>query len=96
MMDGVFSWLCTHAEKYYCDRKLPRPSNEMLCGQFACYNVYQTKDNKYLSLGALEPQFWAAFCKAIGVEEFIERQFDEGDRAEEIIDQVTKIILAQL
>ena len=93
MMDGVFSWLCTHAEKYYFDRKLPRPSNEMLSGQFACYNVYETKDGKYLSVGALEPQFWSAFCKAIEKEEFIERQFDTGEKAEELIKLVEKVIL---
>jgi len=92
MMDGVFSWLCTHAEKYYADRQLPRPSNEMLSGRYACYNVYATKDGKYLSLGALEPQFWSAFCKAIGKDEFIERQFEAGDGSEELIRQVEGII----
>jgi|LDZU01.1.fsa_nt_gi crotonobetainyl-CoA:carnitine CoA-transferase CaiB-like acyl-CoA transferase len=95
MMDGVFSWLCTHAGKYYFDRMLPQPSNEMLSGQFACYNVYKTKDNKYLSLGALEPQFWSAFCRAIGRVDFIERQFERGEKAKKTIEHVSEILLTR-
>ena len=29
------------------------------------YDFYQTKDDQYLSFGGLEPQFFAAFCRAI-------------------------------
>ena len=32
----------------------------------ACYNVYETRDGQYITLGAIEPHFWSAFCKAIG------------------------------
>ncbi len=37
----------------------------MLTGDALCYNVYETKDGRYLSLAALEPKFWRAFCDAI-------------------------------
>ena len=30
--------------------------------------VYRTKDDKYLSVGALEPKFWSAFNAAVGRE----------------------------
>lgn len=32
------------------------------------YDVYETADNKYVSVGAVEPQFYAAFIDAIGVD----------------------------
>jgi alpha-methylacyl-CoA racemase len=32
------------------------------------YDVYETADGRHVSLGALEPQFWSAFCERIGVE----------------------------
>lgn len=35
------------------------------------YDFYQTKDDKYLSFGALEPKFFEKFCKLIGKEEWI-------------------------
>jgi alpha-methylacyl-CoA racemase len=33
-------------------------------GQHACYNVYRTQDGELVALGALEPKFWQAFCRA--------------------------------
>ena len=36
-----------------------------LNGQIARYNIYETKDNKYLALGALEDKFWKKFCDII-------------------------------
>ena len=35
-------------------------------GKHACYNVYRTKDDQLVALGALEPKFWQAFCRATG------------------------------
>lgn len=40
------------------------------------YNVYECADGKWLSLGSLEPQFWAALCRLVGREDMIERQSD--------------------
>jgi crotonobetainyl-CoA:carnitine CoA-transferase CaiB-like acyl-CoA transferase len=37
----------------------------MLTGKLACYNLYQTADDEYVALAALEPNFWAAFCTAV-------------------------------
>lgn len=30
------------------------------------YGIYETKDGRYVSLGALEPKFWSNFCHAVG------------------------------
>jgi crotonobetainyl-CoA:carnitine CoA-transferase CaiB-like acyl-CoA transferase len=91
MMDGAMAWLCMYAGKYFADGKSPRPSSELLTGQFACYNVYETKDGGYMSLGALEPQFWSAFCKAVDREDLIKVQFAPGKEARELIAEVEKI-----
>lgn len=37
-----------------------------LTGGIVCYNVYPTRDGKYVTLAALEPPFWAAFCQTVG------------------------------
>ena len=34
------------------------------------YAVYDTKDNKYVSVGTLEYKFWKRFCEVIGKEEW--------------------------
>ena len=43
-----------------------------LSGRYACYNVYQAHDGIYVSLGALEPQFWENFCMAIERPDLVE------------------------
>jgi len=48
------------------------------------YNVYQTKDGKYLSIGVVEPWFYENLCQLLGREDFIEHQYAEGEKREEI------------
>ncbi|HUF24008.1 MAG TPA: CaiB/BaiF CoA-transferase family protein [Vicinamibacterales bacterium] len=45
-------------------------------GSFACYNVYECGDGKWLALGALEQHFWARFAERIGHAEWAPRQYD--------------------
>jgi crotonobetainyl-CoA:carnitine CoA-transferase CaiB-like acyl-CoA transferase len=39
---------------------------ELLNGGNASYQVYRTRDGRFLTVGALEPKFWSAFNTAIG------------------------------
>jgi len=43
----------------------PAPRNLMLNGRYVCYQLYRTADDRWMSLAALEPKFWAAFCAAV-------------------------------
>ena len=54
----------------------------MLSHRYACYNVYQTKDGRYLSIGALENRFWKELCEFFQVPEYTKLQYDEGRRKE--------------
>ena len=40
-----------------------------------CYRPYRCADG-WVTLGALEPKFWQAFCRGVGREDLIERQLD--------------------
>jgi crotonobetainyl-CoA:carnitine CoA-transferase CaiB-like acyl-CoA transferase len=53
-----------------------------LSGRYACYQVYETKDGRYLSLGALEPKFWENACRTLGREDLIPLQFAGSAQAE--------------
>jgi len=48
------------------------------------YNVYQTKDGKYISVGSVEPWFYANLCRALGREDYIDHQYAEGEKRDEI------------
>jgi len=93
MLDGALASSVFSVAKYFVDGKNPKPANELLTGRFACYNIYRTKDGRYMSLGALEPKFWSAFCNAIGREELIKDQFTAGRKAEELISEIEKVFL---
>ena len=43
----------------------PRPGETPLTGEYPWYDVYETSDGRYVTIGALEPQFWRAFCDAV-------------------------------
>ena len=77
MLDGALSLLSyTLGEWSGGDGKLPIRGGELLTGGYATYNNYKCKDDRYVSLGALEDKFWASFCRKLGVEEYIPLQMD--------------------
>src|SRR5699024_8111146 len=56
----------------YLSTNIPENRGEqMLSGGLAAYAVYETKDGRWLSVGALEPKFWKVFCHAIERSDFI-------------------------
>lgn len=62
----------------------PEPCAMTLNGRFPCYGLYRTKDNGYMSLGALEPKFWVNFCEAVGREDLMGGQFGGPDVVSEM------------
>src|SRR5262249_28149152 len=53
---------------------------EQLTGGHACYNVYETRDGRWLTIGAYEPHFWATLCRAVGREDLTPHQWAEGEQ----------------
>ncbi len=91
MLDGSFAWLPVPVGKTLSDGEDPKPGDSFLTGRYACYRVYETKDGRYMGLGALEPQFWEAFCKLVNREDLVRNQFAEGEKQEHLIYEVSKI-----
>ena len=55
----------------------PRGAN-LLDGGAPFYSTYETADGKHISLGPLEPKFFATLAAALGLDErFVKRQYDE-------------------
>jgi crotonobetainyl-CoA:carnitine CoA-transferase CaiB-like acyl-CoA transferase len=75
MADGALSWLTMVAGAYLCDGEVPRRGVGQLTGRFVCYLPYEAADG-YITMGALEPQFWARFCAGVGREDLVARQFE--------------------
>jgi crotonobetainyl-CoA:carnitine CoA-transferase CaiB-like acyl-CoA transferase len=77
MSDGVMSLANLAVSETLSSGEAPRPGRYYLNGALPCYNVYQTADDKWLSIGCMEPWFWAKLCTRLGCEQFAEVQFDE-------------------
>lgn len=77
MTDAMMAMLPFVAGFHWVFGAPPEKGNALLSHRYACYNIYQTKDAKYISLGALEPRFWEAVCHYFEVPEYIPLQFDE-------------------
>ncbi|MGW6663502.1 MULTISPECIES: CoA transferase [Peribacillus] len=84
MMDGAVTWLYASASDYFASGKVPERGGNRLDGQYAFYQVYETKDNKYLSVGASEEKFWKKICELIGKPEWIELHGGNDDVQEQL------------
>jgi alpha-methylacyl-CoA racemase len=75
MADGALSWLALVAGRYLCDGEVPRRGLLELAGGLVCYRPYPCKDG-WVTLGALEPKFWANWCNGVDRGDLVEKQFE--------------------
>jgi crotonobetainyl-CoA:carnitine CoA-transferase CaiB-like acyl-CoA transferase len=75
MFDGSLSLLAMLAAEMLAGGPVPRRGELRLSGGIVCYRPYRCADG-YVTLGALEPKFWAAFCRGVGREDLAEHAFD--------------------
>jgi crotonobetainyl-CoA:carnitine CoA-transferase CaiB-like acyl-CoA transferase len=92
---GVIWWLTHLAPAYFATGKPPERGGTFLTGYYPFYNVYETKDGKYISLGCLEEHFWRNLCKALGKEDLAEYQWATGEKREEIFRQLREAFKAK-
>jgi alpha-methylacyl-CoA racemase len=75
MFDGSLSWLALVAAKYLADGVAPGRGELELAGGLLCYRPYACRDG-WVTLGALEPKFWQEWCRGVGREDLVEKQFE--------------------
>jgi len=79
MLAGVQSFLTVPLAEYHAHGHEPQAREEVLSGRYACYNIYEASDGRWLAVGALEPKFWAELCRRLDCADLIPLQFSEGD-----------------
>jgi crotonobetainyl-CoA:carnitine CoA-transferase CaiB-like acyl-CoA transferase len=90
MADGSLSWLAMVAATYFADGTIPHRGDLPLAGSLVCYRPYECADG-WVTLGALEPKFWQAWCRGVGREDLIVRQFERpGSEAHEQVKEIFK------
>ncbi len=91
MTDGLLGLLALPQELCGRSGSEPRRADDLLSHRYACYNVYQTADQRYLAVGALEHRFWKQLCTLLDIPDYADRQYDESCR-QELIDVLQEAI----
>ena len=94
MMDGALSWLTIHAGEFVATGADPSWSEMHLSGKYPCYRIYPAADG-YVTVGALEPQFWKALCEALGKVDLLDDAFAMGERRDEVVSELSELFVTK-
>jgi len=91
MTDGAFATLNILPEigEYLINGVVPKRGEGLFTGTQPWYAVYQTADNKHITLCPIEPHFWKNMCRAIDREDLIPRWFSP--EKNEVFDELKQI-----
>ena len=69
MTDAVFAHAIFPLLGFLEHGRTPPRGSGMLDGGLPCYNVYRTRDGRWMAVGALERKFWETLCDILGCPE---------------------------
>jgi crotonobetainyl-CoA:carnitine CoA-transferase CaiB-like acyl-CoA transferase len=95
MFDGILPFMGMIFANYKAGGGLPERGNTFLSGGLVCYSIYRTKDERYMTMAALEFKFWKRFCELIEHPEWTDKQFVEGEENEELRAALSDLFLTR-
>ncbi len=94
MLDSVFSFMpMTAAFHFSKNLNDGVKTDNPLHGAMPYYTVYKTQDNKFLSIGAIELQFWQDLCEGLGRDDLKLKQTVIGEERERVFKELEKEFL---
>jgi alpha-methylacyl-CoA racemase len=94
MTEGAMALLAAELGNLDCGAN-PTRGTEALNGAMACYGVYRCKDDRFVSVGALEPKFWIAFNQALGRKPDISELAAPPARQDAIREEIAAILVTK-
>ncbi len=76
MCDGQIALMPIQLAEVMAQNQRPARGETLLSGRYLCYNLYETKDQRYMSLAALEPKFFQTLCELLKRPDLMEHQYD--------------------
>ena len=83
IVDGPLFLMATELESFWRSGSARGPGGSHLTGRYPWYAVHETVDGGAVAVGAVEPAFHAALCRAIGHPELAASQLAEGEDREQ-------------
>ncbi len=87
MLDSAFSIMPIIAAFNFS--KIPNP----LHGSSPYYEIYKTKDNKFLTIASFEQKYWKRLCEILGRSDLSNKQFAQNEEKEYLYNELQKEIL---
>jgi alpha-methylacyl-CoA racemase len=75
--DGVLALMALQIDQHLATEATGEPGSAPLGRRVACYDIYRCADDRWISIAAIEAKFWANFCRLIGVEDCLDKQYDD-------------------
>jgi len=91
MHEAALYWLMLPAARDLVDGGERATDGLPTFGDHASYNVYRTKDDQLIALGALELKFWRAFCDRLGRADLVARHRSNPADQAALLDEVRAI-----
>ena len=66
MFDGLMSWMFDAVRYSFAGEAVPKKGGGRLWGGLPNYNLYETKDGKFITIGSLESKFKRTLLKKLG------------------------------
>jgi alpha-methylacyl-CoA racemase len=92
--DGVLTLMGLQIDQQLATGATGAPGSAPLGRRYACYDVYRCADDKWISVAAIEAKFWANFCRLVGLEDCVDKQYDD-DAQDHIREGVATAIAAK-
>jgi alpha-methylacyl-CoA racemase len=75
--EGVLSLMALSIDQYLATGEVAGPRKVLLTGRYACYDVYEARDRKWISVGAIEPHFYRNLCERLGLSRYKDAQMED-------------------
>ena len=95
MTDCMVSYNMMNIADYVFSQQAQSSEKFGITGETPCYNVFKTKDDKFISLGNIEGKFWKNLLKLIGREDLKEYQFAMGEEGEKAMSELQSVFLSK-
>lgn len=75
-MEGALHMMTWFTHRFFQDGTVMKRGASWTSGTYPYYGVYRTKDDRYITIGCVEPHFWRRLCNLLGKEEYGEYLWD--------------------
>jgi alpha-methylacyl-CoA racemase len=76
LAEAVLGWISPDLTASLRPGLEPRRGQSPYNGGLACYQIYRTADDRFITLGIVEEKFWRGFCEAVQRPDWLSRQWE--------------------